>query len=193
MKTMRLLACGALITMMSIGCGAFDTNDTIANSDTDGTIASANDAISSVDVREAIEDACRHTLPNHGACVSCVAQAVNEARSQGVITGQQGGQIVSEFARGFCKGDCIPTTCGLGQCNLISDGCGGEVLCDPCPLGQVCTEDSVCCVPDPLETTCGARQCGDVINNCGRPVSCGTCPEGSTCVSGPVTAFCVFD
>ena len=39
------------------------------------------------------------THPNHGSYVSCVAHATNQARSQGLVTGKQGGVIVSKAAK----------------------------------------------------------------------------------------------
>src|SRR5512132_755182 len=97
MKTMRLTACAALAAAIGIlfGCGT---------SGNDGAIVSAGAPLISLDdAREAIEDACPGPFKNHGACGSCVAHAVDDLKGQGDITGQMGGQLVSEFAKGYCK------------------------------------------------------------------------------------------
>src|SRR5690349_12859140 len=114
MKTMRLTACGALVTAIGIllGCGTSGT------SSEGGAVASASDPlISLADARGAIEGACPRPCKNHGKCVSCVAHDVNDLRGQGDSTGQRGGQPVSEFAEGYCNNACDPITCCVqGQC-----------------------------------------------------------------------------
>lgn len=180
MKTMRLTACGALVAAIGIlfGCGTSGT------SSEDGAVASASAPLISLDdARGAIEDACPGPFKNHGKCVSCVADKVNDLKGQGDITGQMGGQLVSEFAQGYCKNACVPITCcEPGQCGKIPDGCGGEVKCDYCPSGKTCNETThkceSACVP---KTYCEPGQCGKISDGCGGELECGYCPSGKTC------------
>lgn len=83
---------------------------------------------------------------------------------------------------------CTPKTClaqGLG-CGLAGDGCGNQIDCGSCPLGQTCGGGGVpsqCGAPACTPTTCPIGACGMMGNGCGGSISCGTCATG-TCGGG---------
>lgn len=83
---------------------------------------------------------------------------------------------------------CVPKTCmsqGLG-CGLAGDGCGGQLDCGPCPVGQSCGGGGVpsqCGAPACTPLVCMAGECGMKGDGCGGTLSCGVCAVG-TCGGG---------
>lgn len=86
---------------------------------------------------------------------------------------------------------CTPLTCAQQNigCGLAGNGCGGQLNCGPCPVGQVCQGNPPACKPPPCtKTTCAAKnaQCGFIADGCGGQLDCGPCPPGQICGgSGP--------
>jgi hypothetical protein len=88
---------------------------------------------------------------------------------------------------------CVPLTCapaGGHYCDMIGDGCGGQLDCGACPAGETCGGagiEHVC--GKPVDANCqaisceqpGGRVCGRAGDGCGRALDCGSCPGGETC------------
>lgn len=75
---------------------------------------------------------------------------------------------------------CTPLTCAQQNigCGLAGNGCGGQLNCGPCPVGQVCQGNPPACVPPPCtKTTCAAQSanCGFIPDGCGGQIDCGKC------------------
>jgi hypothetical protein len=85
---------------------------------------------------------------------------------------------------------CAPKTCvaqGLG-CGLAGDGCGNQIDCGPCPLGQSCGGGGVpsqCGAPACVPKACAAGECGKMGNGCGGTLDCGLCMMGTCGGGGP--------
>ncbi len=85
---------------------------------------------------------------------------------------------------------CTPKTCGtqgLG-CGLAGDGCGNEINCGDCPLGQTCGGGGVpsqCGAPACTARTCPSGACGMMGDGCGATLNCGTCATGTCGGGGP--------
>ena len=94
-------------------------------------------------------------------------------------------------------GICIPSSSckvGSGQyCGLIGDGCGGNLQCGLCPVGQSCF-GGVCGTGTDYDagalTSCtvtGGTYCGVIGDGAGGKLTCGACPTDWTCTSGLCT------
>jgi hypothetical protein len=85
---------------------------------------------------------------------------------------------------------CMPKSCadqGLG-CGLAGDGCGNQIDCGPCPLGQTCGGGGIasqCGAPACTPAKCMAGQCGKLGDGCGGLLDCGTCMMGTCGGGGP--------
>ena len=88
---------------------------------------------------------------------------------------------------------CLPITCtpvGGRYCGKIGDGCGQDLDCGGCPVGETCGGGgtrNTCGRPAPAACTAiecvqpGGRICGRVGDGCGRAINCGDCPAGESC------------
>ncbi|MBN2493729.1 MAG: hypothetical protein JXR96_03970 [Deltaproteobacteria bacterium] len=78
---------------------------------------------------------------------------------------------------------CVPMSCAeLGkECGSWSDGCGGEVACGGCGMGESCRAGE--CVGGCVPATCGSmgKQCGTWDDGCGHEIACPDCPDGQKC------------
>lgn len=77
---------------------------------------------------------------------------------------------------------CEPLTCDeLGwQCENTEDGCGGQLDCGTCPMGESCDANHQCtaiCVP----RLCDPNECGDIQQCDGSVLHCGACAPGNVC------------
>ncbi|HEY5922909.1 MAG TPA: kelch repeat-containing protein [Kofleriaceae bacterium] len=102
-------------------------------------------------------------------------------------------------AAGVCEHpmQCTPTTCAANQCDLIDDGCGGELNCGGCPSGQECglLEANQCgilpphCTNGHIDASLGETgpDCGGSCSGCPTGGGCNTtddCATGNTCSDG---------
>lgn len=84
---------------------------------------------------------------------------------------------------------CVPKTCaeqGIA-CGLAGDGCGNQITCPDCPLGQTCGGGGVpsqCGAPACTPITCQPGQCGLMGDGCGKQLDCGNCQAGQICGGG---------
>jgi hypothetical protein len=84
---------------------------------------------------------------------------------------------------------CVPKTCtqqGIG-CGPAGDGCGKQIDCGNCPLGQTCGGGGVpsqCGAPACTPLTCQPGQCGLMGDGCGKQLDCGNCQAGQICGGG---------
>jgi hypothetical protein len=97
-------------------------------------------------------------------------------------------------------GACVPETCAQQTiaCGPAGDGCGGQIDCGTCTVGQTCggggvpgqcgTPDGGACAPE----SCAQQNigCGPAGDGCGNLVQCGNCPPGQTCGGGGVPGQC---
>lgn len=87
---------------------------------------------------------------------------------------------------------CMPASCGVNQCGMLDDGCGGMIDCS-CTLPAICEGAGIpnrCaapagCVPQTDAALCAQAalsECGttSVVDSCGiaRDPNCGTCSAG---------------
>ncbi|WP_426745929.1 kelch repeat-containing protein [Myxococcus faecalis] len=113
------------------------------------------------------------------------------------------GGTPARLAPELYSGCVAKTACGAGQCNLISDNCGGSIDCGTnCPIGQSCDWMTNQCKPEctPIDLcwlqsrcgiqpadTCGTTtvDCGPCTLNCppGKVECCGGCYDDSQCNS----------
>ncbi len=95
-------------------------------------------------------------------------------------------QYGCNLVNGECN-TCTPKTCSEQgkQCGSWDNGCGTQVNCGTCGVGQTCNASGQCvssCVPN-----CAGKQCGN--DGCGG--SCGTCAVGQSCnINGQCVADC---
>eukprot|EP01043_Picozoa_sp_COSAG02_P018093 COSAG02_NODE_835_length_16654_cov_52.747569_9_plen_2865_part_01 len=84
-----------------------------------------------------------------------------------------------------CTEQCTPqtaTSCGVHECGVKDDGCGGTVDCGSCPGSQRCEANA--CVCEPRACHAQSFACGLQTDGCGNPLDCGQCPSGQTCQLG---------
>ena len=87
-------------------------------------------------------------------------------------------------AAGVCEEptQCTPISCEPNQCEMIDDGCGGQLECGACPTGQECglLEANQCAILPPHCTNGHIdASLGETGPDCGG--SCGGCPTGGGC------------
>jgi hypothetical protein len=99
-------------------------------------------------------------------------------------------------------GACVPTktTCAVGDCGPIADGCGGLINCPvTCAVaGETCGgggTPSLCGAPPCVKKTCGTQNCGFIADGCGGSISCWpagttTCGPGQSCGGAGVANTC---
>jgi hypothetical protein len=101
-------------------------------------------------------------------------------------------------------GVCVPTktTCAVGDCGPIADGCGGLITCPvTCAVaGQTCGGGgtaSLCGAPPCTKKTCGTQNCGFIADGCGGSVDCwppapapSICGPGQSCGGAGVANTC---
>jgi len=80
---------------------------------------------------------------------------------------------------GLCEPACAPATCGMNQCNMISDGCGGQLDCGGCATGEVCSANQ--CGPRPQHCTNNVQDGTESDKDCGG--DCDGCANGQRCYS----------
>lgn len=84
---------------------------------------------------------------------------------------------------------CVPKSCPeqVIGCGLAGDGCGNQIDCGECPLGQTCGGGGVpsqCGAPACNPQVCQANECGQKGDGCGGTLDCGSCAVGQTCGGG---------
>jgi hypothetical protein len=101
--------------------------------------------LSDAEATEAVRAECAGSYENKGQCVSCVAQALNDLKAQGSISGAQHGALVSEIGKSECSEACMATSCALegARCGAIADGCGDTLECGGCAAPESCGGDGV--------------------------------------------------
>ncbi|QRK08589.1 hypothetical protein JQX13_53365 [Archangium violaceum] len=67
------------------------------------------------------------------------------------------------------------------ECGLVPKTTLGRIDCGPCPAGQLCKTDNMCCTP----SSCAAqgRTCGPASDSCGNTLDCGACGSGRVCTA----------
>lgn len=84
---------------------------------------------------------------------------------------------------------CVPKSCtaqGIG-CGLAGDGCGNQINCGDCPIGETCGGGGIpsqCGKPACNPVACTATQCGLIGDGCGATLNCGNCTGGKVCGGG---------
>jgi hypothetical protein len=89
---------------------------------------------------------------------------------------------------GQCKKRLCANATGTSYCGTINDGCGGQLVCNSCPIdGWVC-QNKICIGPPDVCTkgTCspsaGVQYCGSIGDGCGGTLKCpAACADGTTC------------
>jgi hypothetical protein len=91
---------------------------------------------------------------------------------------------------------CTPLTCQQQMigCGPAGDGCGNQIDCGKCPMGQACI-NYTCMAPDAgicTKTTCQQLgiQCGPAGDGCGGLLDCGQCNAPQTCGGGGTPGVC---
>jgi hypothetical protein len=91
---------------------------------------------------------------------------------------------------------CTPIDCKTQKigCGPAGDGCGGQIDCGMCPMGQACV-NYTCMAPDAgmcTKQTCAQLgvQCGPAGDGCGGLLDCGQCVSPQTCGGGGSPGVC---
>jgi hypothetical protein len=130
---------------------------------------------------------CGYVADGCGGVVNCgVCQNPGD-----VCGGAAGGQ-----SNKCAPGSCTAKTCAQlnANCGLVGDGCGGQLNCGVCPLGQTCggagtpNQCGAPCTPK----TCAQQniECGPAGDGCGGVLNCGTCVEPDQCGGGGTPFKC---
>jgi len=91
---------------------------------------------------------------------------------------------------------CQPLSCQNQNisCGPAGDGCGNEIQCGTCPMGQMCGAGGPpgVCAPVCQPKTCAELgfNCGPTGNGCGGELQCGTCKAPQTCGGGGKASQC---
>jgi len=95
---------------------------------------------------------------------------------------------------GVCLTACQPQTCqSLGKnCGMAPDGCGGQLTCGTCAVGETCGArgPNVCGVGACTPRSCQdqSKTCGQLSDGCSLILACGSCQAPQTCNASNVCA-----
>jgi hypothetical protein len=91
---------------------------------------------------------------------------------------------------------CEPLTCAKQgiKCGPAGDGCGNEIQCGTCAVGEACGAggQSGVCAPVCVPRTCAQLgfNCGPTGDGCGGELQCGTCKPPQICGGAGATSVC---